>query len=669
MGRRFAKSERLRLHAQDKSASAPTQSGIQSPPQIVQAQAEPQQVDYPDLQTQLETASRFGHKLTSISTQPNGNASNFPLIQPKLTIGAPGDKYEQEADLVAQQVVQQLNTPKQTVQRESAPEEEELQMQPEISQLQRQEVDVDEDEDEELQMKSEFQIQRQEMDADEDEDEELQMKPEFQIQRQEGDADEDEDEELQMKSLVQRRESVRGAEASTDLEAAIQQERGNGYALDKNLQRKMGQAMGADFSGVRVHTDTQSDELNQSIQAKAFTTKQDIFFRKGAYDPTTQTGQELIAHELTHVVQQNSAPAIQRTLQVGDQVITPQAALGIMQQNYPADVRQYGEILNQLLTSYDKQNRTFQTNEEMRNALVNDAGQSENDFVGEMEDLGNLELFQWGGDGFIDFVKWMRGEHEKELVGANCWTAVLYAAYKAGIVDKAYMLRAHAEDQQATEGSVLANSIAANATGQVVPGANMNFNGWDDKIAWYVDQVRAANIPRAKIITIGSHGAHVMLSIGGGRVLELNKQPRDFEKPNPNYDPNWKDKFGELYSKLSGLKRECEETQNELSQIKQENQQMEENDPKKEALAKKRVAAMRKLTALQKQVRDMEKEVTRFKGKVKEFSGAQDGIDVQYIMGMRPNEIAEKSLEEVLLGPLMERVQFDGIYWGALPLV
>jgi hypothetical protein len=92
----------------------------------------------------------------------------------------------------------------------------------------------------------------------------------------------------------------------------------------------MGKAMGADFSGVRVHTDSQSDELNQSIQAKAFTTGQDVFFRRGAYDPGSRGGQELIAHELTHVVQQNKdvvqrsrlpilgsnaeAPIIQRTL-------------------------------------------------------------------------------------------------------------------------------------------------------------------------------------------------------------------------------------------------------------------------------------------------------------------------------------------------------------------
>ena len=116
------------------------------------------------------------------------------------------------------------------------------------------------------------------------------------------------------KKPLQRRENVGGGDASTELESSIQRARGSGQSLDANLQRSMGQAMGADFSGVKVHTDSQSDQLNQSIQAKAFTTGQDVFFRQGAYEPSSRGGQELIAHELTHVVQQNGG-AVQRSPQ------------------------------------------------------------------------------------------------------------------------------------------------------------------------------------------------------------------------------------------------------------------------------------------------------------------------------------------------------------------
>jgi hypothetical protein len=67
----------------------------------------------------------------------------------------------------------------------------------------------------------------------------------------------------------------------------------------------MERVFGADFSGVRVHTDAHSDSLNHSLHARAFTTGKDIFFKQGEYNPGSSTGQELIAHELAHVVQQN----------------------------------------------------------------------------------------------------------------------------------------------------------------------------------------------------------------------------------------------------------------------------------------------------------------------------------------------------------------------------
>jgi len=96
-------------------------------------------------------------------------------------------------------------------------------------------------------------------------------------------------------------------EASGDLEKEIHQARSSGQALDSSVQRNMETAFGADFSGVRVHTDPQADQLNQSLSATAFTTGQDIFFSKGEYNPQSSGGQHLLAHELTHVIQQNGA--------------------------------------------------------------------------------------------------------------------------------------------------------------------------------------------------------------------------------------------------------------------------------------------------------------------------------------------------------------------------
>lgn len=166
-------------------------------------------------------------------------ASNRPIIQPKLTIGPVGDKYEQEADRIAAQVVNQINTP-QSSQRSEA------------------------------------------------------------IQRQEN----DEDDKLQMKPALQNPSS--GIPAPPELEAEIGRSRSSGQPLAETIRKPMEQAFGADFSGVRVHTDAQADQLNRSIQAKAFTTRQDVFFRRGEYNPESQQGQRLLAHELTHCVQQNT---------------------------------------------------------------------------------------------------------------------------------------------------------------------------------------------------------------------------------------------------------------------------------------------------------------------------------------------------------------------------
>lgn len=213
-------------------------------------------------QRKLDFANRIYQHMYNSSggnssvTPPQRNTT--PLIQAKLTIGQPGDKYEQEADRVATQVVNSFHAP--TTQREALPEEEDqLQMKPEIGSIQRQTMP--------------------------------------------------EDEELQMKS------SGAGMTAPQDLERSIQQAKGSGQPLADSIKQPMEQAFKADFSSVTIHTDTRSDQLNQSIQARAFTTGQDIFFRQGEYNPGSREGQELLAHELTHVVQQNGG-AVQAKLEV-----------------------------------------------------------------------------------------------------------------------------------------------------------------------------------------------------------------------------------------------------------------------------------------------------------------------------------------------------------------
>ena len=135
------------------------------------------------------------------------------------------------------------------------------------------------------------------------------------LQRQE-----EEEEPLQMKTLQRHvpdgegglqaktdalRVGLEGGPVTPEVQAAINRARSGGKPLESAVQKQMSETMGHDFSGVRVHSDSEADALNQQLSAKAFTTGRDLFFRSGAYNPGSSSGRELLAHELTHVVQQS----------------------------------------------------------------------------------------------------------------------------------------------------------------------------------------------------------------------------------------------------------------------------------------------------------------------------------------------------------------------------
>ncbi len=93
------------------------------------------------------------------------------------------------------------------------------------------------------------------------------------------------------------------------LAQAVDDRRGYGQPLPGGTRSQMESGLQQDLSGVRVHSDGAADQLSRQFNAKAFTTGQDVFFRKGVYDPGSSSGDKLLAHELTHVVQQGNAPA------------------------------------------------------------------------------------------------------------------------------------------------------------------------------------------------------------------------------------------------------------------------------------------------------------------------------------------------------------------------
>jgi hypothetical protein len=93
-----------------------------------------------------------------------------------------------------------------------------------------------------------------------------------------------------------------------DVQSTIDSSRGSGATLDPAVAGRLSGSL-CDLSDVRVHTDDTSDRLNRSVSARAFATGSDVYFAKGEYNPGSESGDKLIAHELAHVVQQRGSSA------------------------------------------------------------------------------------------------------------------------------------------------------------------------------------------------------------------------------------------------------------------------------------------------------------------------------------------------------------------------
>ncbi len=199
------------------------------------------------------------------------NNGGFIPIQAKYTVSEPGDAFETEADQMADQVVSQSHAESQhffdssnasLVQRRS---DENIQQRPLAENITP--VMLKEDEkDKDIMPKSEF------------------------------------------------------SSGSLDLETGNQIAglSGSGIQLDPVIRSGMEQRFGADFGGVQIHSNSTAAALSNRLGAHAFTSGNDIFFNSGKYSPETLSGRHLLAHELTHTIQQgansklNSKAAIQR---------------------------------------------------------------------------------------------------------------------------------------------------------------------------------------------------------------------------------------------------------------------------------------------------------------------------------------------------------------------
>jgi hypothetical protein len=189
-------------------------------------------------------------------------------VQPKLTVNAPDDEYEREADQVAEAV---MRAPEEAVQRK----------------------------------------------CKECEEEEVQRKP-----------------------------AGNAVPAVTpEVQSAVDGSRGGGRPLAESARRFFEPRLGSDLSGVRVHTDAGAGDTANSLSAAAFTVGSDIYFAPGRFEPDTESGRRLLAHELVHTVQQRNA--VQRQLRVEDPFgRPPNAPAG----TFNADI--VGDYVNELCSLF-----------------------------------------------------------------------------------------------------------------------------------------------------------------------------------------------------------------------------------------------------------------------------------------------------------------------------
>ncbi|BAZ31949.1 OmpA/MotB domain-containing protein [Cylindrospermum sp. NIES-4074] len=175
-------------------------------------------------------------------------------IQRKLTVGAPGDRYEQEADRMASQVMSMSNT---TLQRRMAPEE---------------------------------QTEQQ-----------LQTKPLAKT----------------ITPIVQRAPipaTDASLQAGGNIESRLNSSKSGGSPLADDVRGFMEPRFGTKFDHVRVHTSEEAIQMNRELGAQAFAHGSNIYFGAGKYNPGSSDGKHLLAHELTHTIQQGGSPQIQRAV-------------------------------------------------------------------------------------------------------------------------------------------------------------------------------------------------------------------------------------------------------------------------------------------------------------------------------------------------------------------
>ena len=261
---------------------------------------------------------RLRKKRPDPATGKKKEDSFFPSVQKKIAIGKADDAFEKEADTVADKVVSKSG--QQGAIQKMGEAEDEIQEKPlasSIGSIQKMNKPAEEEPVQKVE-KEEEPIQKMEEEepvqkAEKEEEPVQKMEEEEPVQKAEK---EEEPVQKMEEEKVQAKANNKSAAASPTIESKLSESSGKGNKMDPSTLVEMETGFGADFSNVNVHADSGAATMSEQLGAQAFTHGNDIYFNEGKFDPQTKNGKHLLAHELTHTIQQKGM--VQRKIQKKD---------------------------------------------------------------------------------------------------------------------------------------------------------------------------------------------------------------------------------------------------------------------------------------------------------------------------------------------------------------
>lgn len=251
-------------------------------------------------------------KVNRSSSSHKSNAGQTPFFQPKLEVGQPGDQFEQEADSMADKVVGQINGSSVSffspVSNQFSSVNNSFIQNTESEQTFR-------DEEEDVIQKQSSEEDEFQQSLNENASPEIQKAennniitsttPAVDVRMLSENPSEMDEEFAEEEGMVQTK-SDKMYDIPQDFESGLNSSR-SGSPLPDATKSQMETGFGADFSNIRIHTDSNAIQMSQQISAQAFTHGNNIYFNEGKFNPSTSPGQHLLAHELTHTVQQGAS--------------------------------------------------------------------------------------------------------------------------------------------------------------------------------------------------------------------------------------------------------------------------------------------------------------------------------------------------------------------------